>query len=86
MKYDIITIGGATEDITFYTSEGVLINNKKDLTNQKLLAFEYGAKVKIDKFFPVLAAERLMRRLIYLISALRPLALFYWRRRAGKGF
>lgn len=49
MKYDVITIGGATEDITFYTSEGVLIDNKKDLFRQKLLAFEYGAKVKIDK-------------------------------------
>lgn len=51
MKYDVITIGGATEDITFYTDEGVLINNQKDLTRQKLLAFEYGAKVKVDKSF-----------------------------------
>ncbi|MFA6306879.1 MAG: PfkB family carbohydrate kinase [Patescibacteria group bacterium] len=51
MKYDVITIGGATEDITFYTSEGILINNKKDLTRQKLLAFEYGAKIKVDKSF-----------------------------------
>jgi len=51
MKYDVIAIGGATEDITFYTDEGVLINNKKDLTKQKLLAFEYGAKVKVDKSF-----------------------------------
>jgi sugar/nucleoside kinase (ribokinase family) len=51
MKYDFITIGGATEDITFYTDEGVLINNKKDLTKQRLLAFEYGAKIKVDKSF-----------------------------------
>jgi len=51
MEYDFITIGGATEDITFYTDEGVLINNKKDLIRQKLLAFEYGAKVKVDKSF-----------------------------------
>jgi len=51
MPYDMITIGGATEDITFYTKEGVLIDNKKDLTRQKLLAFEYGAKIKIDKSF-----------------------------------
>ncbi|MBU0722298.1 hypothetical protein KKA93_02470 [Patescibacteria group bacterium] len=51
MKYDIITIGGATEDITFYTNEGILINNKKDLIRQRLLAFEYGAKIKIDKSF-----------------------------------
>jgi len=51
VKYDFITIGGATEDITFYTDEGVLINNRADLTRQKLLAFEYGAKVKVDKSF-----------------------------------
>lgn len=51
MAYDVITIGGATEDITFYTDEGILIDNKKDLTKQKLLAFEYGAKIKVDKSF-----------------------------------
>lgn len=51
MAYDMITVGGATEDITFYTSEGVLIDNKKDLTRRRLLAFEYGAKIKIDKSF-----------------------------------
>jgi sugar/nucleoside kinase (ribokinase family) len=49
MKYDIITIGGATEDISFFTNEGILIDNKKDPLRQKLLAFEYGAKIKIDK-------------------------------------
>ncbi len=49
MKYDFITIGGATEDITFYTREGILIDNKKDILRQKLLAFEYGAKIKVDK-------------------------------------
>lgn len=48
MKYDVITIGGATEDITFYTSEGRLIANRKDILRQKLLAFEYGAKIKIS--------------------------------------
>lgn len=51
MKYDVITIGGATEDITLYTKEGVLLNNKNDILKQKLLAFEYGAKIEIDKTF-----------------------------------
>lgn len=51
MKYDFITIGGATQDISFYTQEGVLLNNKKDLLRQKLLAFEYGAKIRIDKTY-----------------------------------
>ena len=48
-KYDFITIGGATEDITFHTREGLLIANRKDILRQKLMAFEYGAKVKIDR-------------------------------------
>lgn len=51
MKYDFITIGGATEDVLIFTDEGVLIDNKKDVLKQKLLAFEYGAKVKVNKTF-----------------------------------
>ncbi|MFA6171545.1 MAG: carbohydrate kinase family protein [Patescibacteria group bacterium] len=49
MAYDLISIGGATEDITFYTSEGVLMDNKKDVLRQKLICFEYGAKIKVDR-------------------------------------
>jgi ribokinase len=49
MNYDIITLGGATEDISFYTQEGVLIKNKKDILRQRLLGFEFGAKLKVDK-------------------------------------
>jgi ribokinase len=49
MKYDVLTIGGVVEDISFHTNEGIIIDNKKDLLRQKLLAFEYGAKIKIDK-------------------------------------
>lgn len=50
MKYDFITIGGATRDISFFTDQGIFINNKKDILRQELLAFEYGAKIKVDKF------------------------------------
>ncbi|MDD3285376.1 MAG: carbohydrate kinase family protein [Patescibacteria group bacterium] len=50
MKYQIITVGGATRDITFLTDEGILIDNHRDVLRQKLLAFEYGAKIKIDRF------------------------------------
>lgn len=49
MKFDIITIGGATEDVSLNTKDGVLLDNKDDLLKQKLLAFEYGAKVDIEK-------------------------------------
>ena len=51
MKYDFITIGGATEDITVYTREGMIIDNKGDILKQKLLAFEYGAKLKVDRAY-----------------------------------
>lgn len=51
MKFDFITIGGTTEDITFYTTDAKMIDNKEDLLAQKLMAFEYGAKLKIDRAY-----------------------------------
>jgi len=51
MFFDFITIGGATEDITFYTDEGILTDNKSDVLRQKLLSFEYGAKIEINKAY-----------------------------------
>ncbi|MEI6627262.1 MAG: PfkB family carbohydrate kinase [bacterium] len=47
-KLDVVTIGGATRDMMFYSGEGELINTS-DITKQKLLAFEYGAKIMVDK-------------------------------------
>jgi ribokinase len=46
MKY--LTIGGAVQDVFFETKEGVLVDNKRDLLRQKLVGFEYGAKVNIE--------------------------------------
>jgi len=51
MAYDFIAIGGATRDVSFFTDQGVLINNPKDVLRQRLLGFEYGAKIKVDHFF-----------------------------------
>jgi len=48
---NIITIGGATRDITFITDKGKVIETPENLTEQKLLAFEYGAKIKSEKVF-----------------------------------
>ncbi len=45
-QLDVLTIGGATEDFIFYSDEGVLVPNQRDLTRQRLLAFELGAKIK----------------------------------------
>lgn len=44
-KNKITTIGGATRDIMFYTDDMLLVDNKKDLLRQKLIGFEYGAKI-----------------------------------------
>jgi ribokinase len=51
MKYDFITIGGSTEDITVYTREGQIIDNPEDILQQRLIAFEFGAKLKVDRAY-----------------------------------
>src|SRR3990167_894402 len=50
-KFDVVSIGGATSDFMFYSGEGELISTG-NLTKQKLLAFEYGAKIMADKLYP----------------------------------
>ncbi|MFA5076481.1 MAG: carbohydrate kinase family protein [Patescibacteria group bacterium] len=50
-KFDFITIGGATRDITFYDDRGEFIATPQDLTRQKILGFEYGAKINIEKTY-----------------------------------
>lgn len=47
--FDIITIGGATRDITFFTDKGKVIETPEDMTAQRLLAFEYGAKIRSEE-------------------------------------
>lgn len=48
--YDFVTIGGTTRDISFFTDQGLIIDNRQDILRQQLLAFELGAKIKVDKF------------------------------------
>ncbi len=48
-NFDIITIGGATRDIIFFTDQGKVVDNKEDLTCQKLLGFELSAKINIKE-------------------------------------
>jgi len=50
-KFDIVSIGGATRDLMFYSGDGELVSTG-NLTKQKLLAFEYGAKIQADKLHP----------------------------------
>lgn len=50
-KFDIITIGGATEDISVLINNYRLIDNHREVLVKKLLAIEYGAKTIVDKSF-----------------------------------
>lgn len=50
MKYDFITVGGAVVDETFKTNEGKLVDNGRDILRQKLIGFEYGAKINISDY------------------------------------
>ncbi|MDD5566941.1 MAG: carbohydrate kinase family protein [Patescibacteria group bacterium] len=43
--YSVVTIGGATRDIMFYTTAGSLISNGQADLPQNLIGFEYGAKI-----------------------------------------
>lgn len=49
--FDFVTVGGATRDISFFTDQGILLDNQADILRQKVLAFELGAKIKVDRFF-----------------------------------
>lgn len=49
-QFDLISVGGATIDISFYSKEGELIP-AGSAAKQKMLAFEYGAKVVGDRVF-----------------------------------
>ena len=44
-------IGGAVYDIMFYADNVLLLDNRQDLLRQKLVAFEYGAKIYSDNVF-----------------------------------
>ncbi|MFA5126449.1 MAG: carbohydrate kinase family protein [Patescibacteria group bacterium] len=47
----ITTIGGSVYDIMFYTDNILLLDNRQDLLRQKLIAFEYGAKIYGKKVY-----------------------------------
>ncbi|HLC89807.1 MAG TPA: carbohydrate kinase family protein [Patescibacteria group bacterium] len=48
-QFDFITVGGAVKDFTFYTEAGKIFATPQNLTSQKMLAFEYGAKITVKE-------------------------------------
>jgi sugar/nucleoside kinase (ribokinase family) len=49
--FDVISLGGVVRDIIFYSNQGKTIATPENLTAQRLLAFEYGAKIDIKDVF-----------------------------------
>ena len=47
--YDIITIGGATQDIFVESDEAKILNIETVSSKQGYLCFDYGAKIELDK-------------------------------------
>lgn len=45
-KFDVITFGGATQDIMYYTSDAKLLKHGKNL--EEFLAFKYGSKISSE--------------------------------------
>jgi len=50
-KVDVVTVGSAIKDVMFYSDEVEVIKNKNNLTKQKLMAVEYGAKLEVGEVF-----------------------------------
>lgn len=50
-RFDVVTIGSVVQDITFYTGAGKVIATPDNLTSQRMLAFEYGAKISASEAF-----------------------------------
>ena len=52
MKHvDVVTIGSALKDITFYSDQIEVLKNSPDLKRQKLMAMEYGAKIEVENAY-----------------------------------
>lgn len=49
--FQIICIGSSSKDIFFPTKEGVILDTPEDITAQKKIAFELGAKYQVEKIF-----------------------------------
>lgn len=49
--FQVICIGSSSKDIFFPTKEGVIFDTPEDITSQKKIAFELGAKYQIEKIF-----------------------------------
>lgn len=51
-RFDVISFGGIVRDITFYTGAGRILRTPQNLMEQRMIAFEFGAKIPLtDAYF-----------------------------------
>jgi len=50
-RCQVAVFGSLLKDIELFSDEIFIVENKKDITRQKLLAAEYGAKIPIDEIY-----------------------------------
>src|SRR3989338_8690230 len=50
-KFDMVRIGGAVKDYIFSTGQGKIFSTPENLTAQKMIAFEYGAKITSNQAY-----------------------------------
>ena len=46
--FDVVTVGSVIRDITMFTAQGRVFKTPDNLTAQRVIGFEYGAKVKVS--------------------------------------
>lgn len=47
--FDIVTVGSVIQDVTMFTSQGQVFKTPGNLTAQRVIGFEYGAKVSVPQ-------------------------------------
>lgn len=50
-NFDVVSIGGAVKDHTLYVDGGKIFSTPQNITSQKMIGFEYGAKLKTKEAY-----------------------------------
>lgn len=48
-RFDVVTIGSVIRDVTMYTNQGIVFRTPENITAQRVIGFEYGAKVRVPQ-------------------------------------
>ncbi|MDD5110259.1 MAG: carbohydrate kinase family protein [Patescibacteria group bacterium] len=48
-RFDVVTVGSVIRDVTMYTNQGIVFRTPENITTQRVIGFEYGAKVRVPQ-------------------------------------